>query len=222
MDKKQAFKVIYSCCKVYQCNLASKNFLFIYRNCNEKPYTCFEATFRENNFHHLTGTVLNKNVVDSAADFFDACINNRLAFNSFEMKTDGTTVLKLQILPSLMQIHTCAKMIGDFDGSSLYLQTEKLVGGIKGCIGFKKQGSIYVPNTVMQCDIRNFIADPYGKIDAIFSKKLNSSRYLHLRYISKRLKNCIPMFPNAIENLIDRKNIIYCCNSVTPESNIYD
>lgn len=222
MNKKDAFRIIHNCCQIYQCNLESNNFLFIYKYKSGEPYNYFEATFMKYNYHHLTGTVLNKSIVASPADFYNACINNQLDFNSFEMRSDGTTDLKLQVLPSLMQIHTCAKMIGDYNGSRVVLKTEKIIGGVKGCLGFTRQGTIFVPNTIMRYDIRNSVAHPYGNIDAIFSKRIGSTKYYHLRYLSKRMNNIVSFFSDNIENLIDRNNIIYCFSAAKPGSSIYD
>lgn len=50
--------------------------------------------------------------------------------DDFELSSDGTTQLKLQVLPSLIKSNLSANMIGNPDENRPKLYTEKLIGNI--------------------------------------------------------------------------------------------
>lgn len=202
MKKEDALKIILESAKKYNDNLEGKNFLFVYRK-DQKIYESIETYFFPGNFHHLTGTTINRQKIESATDFYEACLQNRLTLDSFEIKKDGTTELKLQVLPRLMRLQSCTNMIGDFHENGVKLQTEKLAGNIHGCMGFVKKDGYYIPNTVLCCDIRNTLSKPYGKVDLIFSKSMTQCKYKELCYSSKSLNGTIPKLPKQIEEVID-------------------
>ena len=58
------------------------------------------------------------------------------------------------MLPEMVNIHKIARMIGSYDQSKVLLYTERLVGSVRGCMGFVTEGDYYVPNTVLREDIR--------------------------------------------------------------------
>ena len=69
----------------------------------------------------MTGFKTNIN----ANQFFDLCVNRRLKENDFEFADDGTTQLKMQVLPKLVNKNLSAKMIGDYNNFYPKLYTEK-------------------------------------------------------------------------------------------------
>lgn len=58
--------------------------------------------------------------------------------DDFWFSGDGTTTLKLQVLPFVLAKNLNANSFGNFGGNSIRLYTEKLAGGVKGRIGFVK------------------------------------------------------------------------------------
>lgn len=75
------------------------------------------------------------------------------------VKKDNTTDLKLQVLPQLMKIDRIANMIGEYDVTKIFLQTDKIAGNINACMGFvrDKRLKLYVPNTALKKDIRQIL-----------------------------------------------------------------
>ncbi len=69
-----------------------------------------EVTFDASNFLHLTGF---KTSI-SPRHFFEKCLDRRLAEEEFDFSDDGTTPLKMIVLPQLVKQNLSAKMLGDY------------------------------------------------------------------------------------------------------------
>lgn len=183
--KEQALKIIVECARKYKENLLNQQLLFICSDKHKKIYT-LEVSFDASNFLHLTG-VKTKNI--SPLDFFNRCIDSRLSVDDFEMADDSTTNLKLAVLPSLMKPNLSANTIGDYSGARANLYTEKLAGSVKACMGFvtTEPSGRYVPNTVLNIDIRDYIKKPL-RILATFRKQKNNNLYSELVYKAKNVE----------------------------------
>lgn len=72
----------------------------------------------------------------SSAKLYKKALSSKLSVNDFELRTDGTTELKLLVLPSLMDFKDHVRMIGEFEDCSPKLFTEVLAGNIQGALGF--------------------------------------------------------------------------------------
>ena len=78
-------------------------------------------------------------------------------------------------------------VVGDFNGCNPKLYTEKLAGGVKACLGFVKTPySEYVPNTVLNIDIRTATRLPLQVI-ATYRRKRSDSVYNELVYKAKKI-----------------------------------
>ncbi len=152
MTKKEALATVFACAREYKANLVGKSLLFVCIDKHKNTY-CVEVTFDASNFQHMTGF----QTEFSALEFFNRCIDQRLRENDFSFSEDGTTELKMMVLPGLVRKNISANMIGDYNMSQPKLYTERIAGGIKACVGFIKSGGTgrYVPNTVLNGDIRN-------------------------------------------------------------------
>ncbi|MCM1192882.1 MAG: PBECR4 domain-containing protein [Acetatifactor muris] len=192
MNKKQAVSIISKCAKTYKKQLDGYQILFIHRDAdNHSEYT--EVQFRSHNFLHFTGVALRSGL--NATDFYRFALNSRLSENDFSFKDNHTTELKLQILDTIMNIDTRARMIGNYAGTHLELYTEKVTGTTTACLGLIQKNNCYIPNSVLSEDIRNIIPKPPGKIYAIFKKRIGNPLYTQLTYKSKSLsitKKCLP------------------------------
>ena len=106
----------------------------------------------------MTGFKLNKKEI-SANNFFSMCCDKRLSESDFEFAADGTTEMKMRVLPGLVQKHLSAKMVGDYNLSQPKLYTDKLAGSVGACMGFVRNGGKgrFVPNTVLEGDIRSMV-----------------------------------------------------------------
>ena len=192
MTKKQAIRIIVKCARQYQRYLAGKQVVFIYRDKdNRSDYT--SVKFRSHNFLHFTGVSLRNGM--NANDFYRAALNHRLSENDFSFKNTHTTELKLNVLDLIMNIDSNARMIGNYNGSHPELYTEKVTGTTTACLGLIQNTDHYIPNSVLNEDIRSIVPRPPGKIYAIFKKDIKSDLYTQLTFKSPHThltKNCLP------------------------------
>ena len=192
MTKKQAIAIIIKCARQYQQYLESTQIVFVYRDQNNHSnYTA--VRFHSHNFLHFTGISPRQGM--NANDFYRAALNNRLSEHDFSFKNNHTTELKLNVLSTVMNIDTKARMIGNYIGPHLELYTEKVTGTTTACLGLIQGKDCYLPNSVLSEDIRSIVPKPPGKIYAIFKKPIHSSLYTQLTYKSKNItitKKCLP------------------------------
>jgi len=201
INKKDALSIIFNCASAYKENLVHKNLLFI--TIKENKASFFETTFLPNNFLHLTG--LQTKI--SSLDFFNLALKERLRLQDFEFSTDGTTKMKLLILPSLMNIHTTARMAGDFDYSKSLLVTDKLAGTVTAAMGFRKVDDIYIPNTALNTDMREITKRPIQKIAAMFIKPKKDEKYSTLTYIAKGTEIDDEILQPVLQEKVDMENL---------------
>ena len=182
MKKEEAIRIITSCAIIYRDKLTNKNLLFIYGD-PLKPET-LETVFYSRQFHHLTGVKTND---ISPIQFYKRCLDNRLSPRDFDFKNNGSTVMKLSVLNTLMHIETKANMIGDYDNSKTLLRTDKLAGSTHACIGFVKDTNdqnYHIPNTALKEDIRGII-EKQNRVLAVFKKDIKDSIYTNNTRLAK-------------------------------------
>lgn len=177
--KKEALAVIHSCAVAYEENLAHKNLMFVITHGDKASF--FEAGFLPRNFLHLTGVKTKY----SSVDFYNMAVKNKLNEDSIQLTSDGIANKKLSILPALMKIYLTARMAGDYDYSKSLLVTDKLAGTVTAAMGFRKNGSVYVPNTALNTDLRDIVHRPVQKIAVMFVKPKQDEKYTNLTYIAK-------------------------------------
>lgn len=197
--KEQALQIIIECAQKYKENLLNRCLMFVCTDKHKKIHL-LEVSFDASNFLHLTGVKV-KNI--PPIDFYTRCISSRLSINDFEMSEDSTTDLKLAVLPSLMTPNLSANAIGDYNGNRAKLYTEKLAGNIKACMGFvtTKPSERYVPNTVLNLDIRDFINVPL-RIIATYRKNKKDITYNELVYKAKNVEWKKITYPEEISHII--------------------
>ena len=189
MTKKEIIKIVVQCAKQYETELLNNTLKII---CEDKHHhhMSIEVYFTERNFLHLTGVETDL----SPEKFFDACIFNRIKTENINERNDGTTELKLSVLPLLITKNLSANMVGDYLQDGINLMTEEIAGNIRGCIGFvlDKISGHYVPNTILKCDIRTRIINK-KRIIGIYRKKQNDTEYKEIVYLAKGIyKDTIP------------------------------
>lgn len=223
--KKDAIRTVVLCANKYKDNLANRSLLFI---CQDKHghTSAIEFTFDASNFLHLTGLKLrkrkkyNSDQTDventqtssddemlsgeeiSALDFYNKCLNHKLREEDFDFANDGTTEMKLDVLPGLLSRNLSAKMIGDFQSDKPKLQTEKLAGGVSACMGFRKNkpNTRYVPDTVLKDDIKKHTSGQV-RVIACYRKMKDESRYSEITYCAKNVEWDLITFPPGYEYL---------------------
>lgn len=186
ITKKDALSVVFSCAPEYKKNLVDRSLLFVCTDKHKQTY-CLEVTFDASNFQHMTGLKTKQSGIH-ALHFFELCIDQRLTEDDFEFADDGTTPLKMRVLPNLVKKNLSANMLGDYNMSQPKLYTEKIAGGVKACVGFVRDGGVgrYVPNTVLEEDIRKRVNRP-DRIILTYRKKRGEERYSEIVYSAKKV-----------------------------------
>ena len=180
LDKKNVLKVIINSAKLYKNNLVDKNFLIVSKT-NNTPYKFWELKFEKKQFAHLTGVKLNI----SSTYFYKKAISRSLSIKDFEPRSDGSTELKLEVLPKLMEFKDSIRMIGDYDDCSPKLYTEVLAGNLQGALGFvTDEKSDLVPNTCLKCNTK--LRSKPERIVLMLSKKFYENEYCNIEYIAEK------------------------------------
>lgn len=99
MTKKDALNIVFSCAISYKENLAGRSLLFVTAD-KHKVVRGLEVTFDSSNFLHMTGFKLSNKEI-GANNFLSMCCDKRLSETDFEFAADGTTEMKLRVLPDL-------------------------------------------------------------------------------------------------------------------------
>ena len=189
--KEDAIRIVTTCAQKYKENLSGKNLLFL---CQDK-HGCtkfLEFSFDASNFLHLTGLKLKvskKKQPISAKKFYDMCLNHQLSPSDFDFAEDGTTQLKLEILPRLISKNLSANMIGDYNSRNPKLMTDKLAGNTTACMGFigTEPSGRFVPNTVLKLDMRDCITNLL-RVVAVYRKKQSDTEYAEATYFAKKIE----------------------------------
>ena len=201
MKKEEALKILFKSAQLYKENLVNNNLLFICMD-KHKRTSSLTIQFATTGFLHLTGVKFNDRKSMSSGEFFDKCLKRRLSLDEFELAKDGTTEKKLQILPLLFSKNLSATIVRDFSARTPVLVTDKLVGGVKGCIGFvyEQTTGFYAPNTVLNLDIRTYISNQL-RIIATYRKKKTDSGYEEIVYAAKKIDWEKIKYPQGFEDL---------------------
>ena len=210
--KEDARRRVLNCAKQYQQKLLNKKLIIIYRERKDNTIRYIEVAFYERNYQHLTGIELldkDGNVLHhQALNFYRKCIENKLGINEIRFKLDGTSHLKLQALPALMDVTKITKITGDYNNVRPYLFVDKVMGGVNFCLGLTKENKEYVPSSALLEDI-NKVTDAPSQVLAIWEKDANSEVYETVKHVAKGLNLNHIQLPDEIKNMIDLKNYVY-------------
>ena len=207
---EEAIRIIYQCAMDYKNNLSNKCILFL--TTADNIVTSFETLFLPQNFKHLTG-VRSKL---SGADFFDLATRNRLSPNDIALADDGTTDLKLDVLPQLMNIHITARMAGDYNYSRSLLVADKIAGTVTAALGFVQADGIYLPKTALKADVRDITSQATRrKIAAVFVKQRGDELYKQMTYIAKGMTISDVTFKATLNEKVGSSNL--CAESSIPK-----
>jgi hypothetical protein len=188
MYKREAIGIIVHCAELYRENLENRNILILSSDKHGYIHE-IEVEFAPRCFMHLTGVVENRKYVSSSVQFYDLCLRNKLGEVFFSMAPDGTTPLKLQVLPDLLKPHLSANSIGNFNEYTPKLYTEKIAGSIYACMGFVKSNGFYYPNTILRKDIRDACERPQQRIIMTCRKRVGEAAYCDRVYLAKKISD---------------------------------
>lgn len=200
LTKTQAIEIVTDCAKQYRDNLANRMILFLVTD-KHKRVSGFEVSFDASNFMHLTGCKVDENQI-TAIKFYERCLERKLKESDFEFATDGTTPMKLSVLPMMLCKSLSANSVGSYNHRQPTLYTEKLAGGVKGCMGFveDEKSKRYVPNTILKVDIRDYTNETY-RIIATYRKYKTDAEYSELVYAAKKIEWDKIKFPDEYSYL---------------------
>ena len=202
MDKKTAIKIVTECAHLFDRELNGKS-LLIFCLENKTNTSTLELAFREEQFMHLTGLKpRGENNILSSKRFYQKCLNNKLQQNEFDFSADGTSEIKLEILPYILCKNLQANAVGDFNGFTIKLMSDKLIDNQRAFLGFiNVYKDYYIPNTLIKGDIRDY-AKNRKRIIAIFRKKQNDQTYGEITYIAKKIDWNLIRFPENYNDLL--------------------
>ena len=214
--KQDAISIVTNCAQKYHTELDGKTLLFLCQN-KHKQLSTFEFSFDGNNFLHLTGLKVSRRIfttdvtanqqtspdVISANEFYQKCLSKKLSPNDFEFADDGTTFLKLDVLPYIISKNLSANTVADYNSRQPKLHTEKLAGSMKACVGFvsDERTGHYVPNTVLKEDIRD-ISTNSVRVIAIYRKQRTDVRYSELTYKAKKVNWSTVNLPAELDYIV--------------------
>ena len=182
MNKKQAINVLQEAIILYENNLANKKILIIYENKEDIEH--IEIIFRRSNFLHLTGLKFKNKKLNSK--FFYKKALKRLSLDDFDINTDGTTRLKIDIINQISSINKFVNMIGNYETNRKFLIADKVIGNLNVCLCLKKIGtSTYIPISALKENIKN-ITDKQYRIICIATKNIEQEKYNKITYVSKK------------------------------------
>ena len=185
IKKGDALKIILETAECYEKNLRNRNLLFLYED-KYHNIDSYEVVFEGSNFLHLTGLIVDKSTMPAQV-FYQRCLAKRLSVSDFEIAADGTTELKLEVLPQLVSTNLSARMIGNFFSNRVRLYTERIAGSVHACMGFVTDlhGQKNVPNTVLKQDVRD-ITKRANRIVLTYRKAIEEELYTEIVYSAKK------------------------------------
>lgn len=210
--KKDAIGIMIGAAKEYAKRLEGFNYLFVYRNRDSNDIEYFQTVFLPRNFQHLTGgdfLDMEGNLQKNSTFFYRKCLSNTLTEDEIRFKEDGTTPLKLQALPKVVQFLQFSKMTALYDGIRPRLVIDRVVGTTSYCLGFIQDGNYFVPGSCLLEDIRNLGRNP-SQVLAVMSKKAcrSESIYVDIRYVAKGVSLNGLKMPDELSHLISLEKYV--------------
>lgn len=203
---------VLNCAKQYQQRLLNKKLIIIYREKRDNVIRYIEVVFHERNYQHLTGLeLIDKNgdvLHNQSMNFYRKCVENKLSVDELRFKLDGTTQLKLEALPVLMDITKITKITGDYNNIRPYLFVDKVIGGVNFCLGLSRDDNVYVPSSALLEDIKRLTEAP-SQVLAILEKDVDADIYSIIKHVAKGLNLSNITLPQEINAMIDLKNYTY-------------
>ena len=210
--KEDARRRVLNCAKQYQQRLLNKKLIIIYREKRDNVIRYIEVVFHERNYQHLTGLeLIDKNgdvLRNQSMNFYRKCIENKLSVDELRFKPDGTTQLKLEAVPVLMDITKITKITGDYNNVRPYLFVDKVIGGVNFCLGLSRDDNVYVPSSALLEDIKRLTEAP-SQVLAILEKDVDADIYSIIKHVAKGLNLSNITLPQEINAMIDLKNYTY-------------
>ena len=206
ITKREAIKIVSQCSKDYHDYLLPYKYLIIGRNLSSKQISCFEIRFPKKAFRHLTGIKMSDiTSINSALEFFDACIGNKLSEDDILDPRKSDADRKLNVLPQMIKFMHYSKMTVLYDGGRPKLVCDKVIGTTNFSMALDQMKKYYVPASCLEEDVRNFGKD-ISQVIAIFQAQIDEEIYKDIRNVAKGINLKNVTFPNEYRSIIDLSN----------------
>ncbi|WP_047394188.1 PBECR4 domain-containing protein [Cetobacterium sp. ZOR0034] len=174
INKKDILKKLKVALNNYETFLKNKDFIIIYKD-NSNNFIFKRMIFLKKNFFHLTG--LKSHL--KAEVFYNHLKNGTLGLADFNLKSDGTTRLKLDVLESFHFLLSSECEIGEYDSNNyknIRLMSHTVLGKKITCLGFIRSNTCYYPNTLLKENLKQ-ITISTNKVITILKKSLENKDY---------------------------------------------
>ena len=150
--------------------------------------------------------------LDEVGNLLAVVLCRFVGIDEIKFKDDGTSHLKLQALPVLLDVTKITKITGDYNNVRPYLFVDKVMGGVNFCLGLTKEEEEYVPSSALLEDIKK-LTDTPSQVLAILEKDVNGNVYETIKHVAKGLNLNHVQLPDEIRNKIDLKkqNNVFSC-----------
>lgn len=214
-SKKEAVGICIQCAESYKKLLENRNYIFIYQDRETNTIQFFETIFLPRHFMHLTGLNYTDNYKKElgltagklgASRFYEECLNRTIRIDSIQEKADGTTSLKLDALPHMINFLRTANMTVTYSKNRPYLSCDRFAGTTKYAIGFtREKNGFFNPSSCLKEDIRN-LGDVPSRVLAIFTKDVSDQVYTNIKYIAKKTALDQLTLPGELQEKISLEN----------------
>lgn len=153
---------------------------------------------------------------NQSINFFRKCLENKLALDEFRFREDGTSHLKLEALPVLMDVTKITKITGDYNSLRPYLLVDKVIGGVNFCLGLSREEDVYVPSSALLENIKKLTDSP-SQVLAIMEKECNGRVYSTIKHVAKGLNLNNLVLPENISRLLSLENYVPIGNGKTKD-----
>ncbi len=209
--REQAINIAIRCAKEYKRKLSNTRLFVVYRDRESNNIMALEVLFRPSNFQHLTGLIMvdenGQEKKGCAKEFYNRCLSKPfITSDEIRFKNDGTTLLKLGALPSIMDFTKITKICGDYNNAKSNLEADAIVGGVNFSLAISRYESDkeeFFPRSALMEDIRNLVKNA-SQVLAIFQKPINSTdKYSDIKYVAKGVDIQKINLPEAISSMIE-------------------
>ena len=161
--------------RAYDDNLMGRIFLVIGIG-RHGDVEYIEIRFSKGNFQHLTGAKTRTSGM-APDEFFDRCVESRLAEADLDADARGYVALKLRAAKQLFAPGLPVASFGTGNSSHLLLSADRIAGGKAGVLGLKLiADGAHVPITMLDANIRDEGTDLHDVV-AVFSKRFGEAGY---------------------------------------------
>ncbi|MCR5726910.1 MAG: hypothetical protein K6G24_05540 [Lachnospiraceae bacterium] len=203
--KETGLSVIIRYSKRYHDTLANRRYLIIFRDPEQNRLEALEVYFSSKNYQHLTGLDMvdrNGKIREHCAkEFFDKCTNATITAKDVEIHDRSVFDMKVENLPCVTEFIKIARMAEKYDESRPYLQGDYIIGGIKGCIGIRRNEKehIYHPCSSLKENILNFSSLKPCQILLILEYNKQEKLFSEIRHVGKGVNPLNLNYPEDIE-----------------------